>query len=139
MPPNNISWDGDSPDIMSPIEPDSRSDSASPHYKGPPLSPSQSKEDDNNGAPRHRRRSARALVGLDDNAPPKKHFSGAEKLLWPKIRATFQEPFAEFLGVLVLSCFYNGSIAQATLSAGMETAPGGFGYGSFMSVPWGYV
>ncbi|KAL1640900.1 glycerol channel [Diplodia intermedia] len=132
MPPNsNLTWDLDSPDTA--IQSDDNS--STPHYKGPPLSPSQS---DHGGAGhRHRRRSARALVGLDDNMPPKRHFSGAEHLMWSRIRQTLQEPFAEFLGVMVLSCFYNGSIAQATLSAGMETAPGGFGYGSFMSVPWG--
>ncbi|KAL1303408.1 hypothetical protein AAFC00_006799 [Neodothiora populina] len=30
-----------------------------------------------------------------------------------------------------------GSIAQSSLGATIPTAPGGFGYGSYMSVPWG--
>lgn len=131
---NALSWDLDSPDNE--IASNSRRDSTSPHYKGAPLSPSAS--DGDHSKERHRRRSARALVGLDEFAPPKRHYSGAEKLLWSRIRQTLQEPFAEFLGVMVLSCFYNGSIAQSLLSAGLQTAPGGSGYGTFMSVPWGY-
>ncbi|KAB2575629.1 Major intrinsic protein [Lasiodiplodia theobromae] len=130
---NALSWDLDSPDNE--IASNSRRDSTSPHYKGAPLSPSAS--DGDHSKERHRRRSARALVGLDEFAPPKRHYSGAEKLLWSRIRQTLQEPFAEFLGVMVLSCFYNGSIAQSLLSAGLQTAPGGSGYGTFMSVPWG--
>lgn len=79
----------------------------------------------------------RKWLGLDHNRPLKVHEEDSEYLLWPRIRTTFQEPFAEFLGTMVLTMFYYGSLAQSTLSAGIETAPGGNGYGSYMSVPWG--
>ncbi|KAF2142690.1 uncharacterized protein K452DRAFT_226814 [Aplosporella prunicola CBS 121167] len=121
MPSRQIHWDSDSPDWSPPPEKDQL------------FSPSPSRNNVNRG----RRRSARALVGLDTERPMKNHFPGAEKLLWSRIRTTLQEPFAEFLGVMVLTCFYVGSIAQATLSTGQEASPGGAGYGTFMSVPWG--
>lgn len=122
-----LDWDVDSPDRTTAQTPEK-----SPEQSPSPFSPERSSE-----CRRDRRRSARALVGLDENRPLKKHYTGAERLLWSKVRTTLQEPFAEFLGVMVLTCFYNGSIAQSLLSAGMDTAPGGFGYGTFMSVPWG--
>lgn len=133
MDSRHIDWDIDSRDEtpdrsrMSPTSSPGDKDSL-------PFSP-----DRNSGTAREgRRRSARALVGLEENRPLKRHYTGAEHLLWSRIRATLQEPFSEFLGVMVLTCFYSGSIAQSLLSAGQQTAPGGYGYGTFMSVPWGY-
>lgn len=127
-----MTWDADSPDTLASPPPRSKPSSS--------LSPSpddRSSPDPAFGPRRARRRSARALVGLDENRPLKRHHTGAEQLLWSRIRTTLQEPFSEFLGVLLLTCFYSGSIAQSLLSAGEPTAPGGYGYGTFMSVPWG--
>lgn len=78
-------------------------------------------------------------LGLDPSKPLKPHEAGSEKFFWCRIRTMFQEPFSEFLGTLILACFHAGSIAQATVGATLDTAPGAFGYGSFHSVPWGYV
>lgn len=82
-------------------------------------------------------RRQRKWLGLDPDKPLKPHEAGAEKFLWSRIRTNLQEPFSEFLGTMVLTCFYMGSIAQCTLGAGLETAPAGMGYGTFNSVPWG--
>lgn len=86
-----------------------------------------------------RRKARRAAFGLETDKPLKAHFEGAEHLLWNRIRTTLQEPFSEFLGTTVLMLFHAGSIAQSTLGADLQTAPGGNGYGSFLSVPWGCV
>lgn len=83
-----------------------------------------------------KQRRARKWLGLDPERPLKPHEKGSEKYFWSRIRTTAQEPFSEFLGTFVLSCFYMGGIAQSSLGATISTAPGGFGYGSFMSVPW---
>lgn len=57
-------------------------------------------------------------------------------LRWSRIRAALQEPFSEFLGVLVFTMVQQGGIAQATLSVGDATAPGGNGYGQYLTVPF---
>lgn len=71
------------------------------------------------------RKKERYWLGLDPDKPLKPHESGSEKFFWCRVRTTFQEPFSEFLGTMVLACFYMGSIAQSTLGANISTAPGG--------------
>jgi len=83
------------------------------------------------------RKNKRKWLGLDYNRPFKAHEEGAEYLFWPYIRTIAQEPFSEFLGTMILTLIYEGSLAQATLGAAIQTAPGGSGYGNYMSVPWG--
>lgn len=85
---------------------------------------------------RARRHRARKYLGLDPNKPLKPHEKGSEKYLWARIRTTWQEPFSEFLGVMVLTCFYMGALAQSNLGATLSSAPGGYGYGDFSSIPW---
>jgi len=83
------------------------------------------------------RKNKRKWLGLDYNRPFKAHEQGSEYLWWPHIRTIFQEPFSEFLGTMILTLMYEGSLAQATLGVGITTAPGGSGYGSYASAPWG--
>lgn len=85
------------------------------------------------------RKGTRKWLGLDPNLPLKPHEKGSEKYFWARIRMTWQEPFSEFLGTMVLTCFYMGALAQSNLGATLSEAPGGYGYGSFMSVPLRYV
>lgn len=78
----------------------------------------------------------RRVFGLEPHRRIKQHHKGSENLRWSCIRATFQEPFSEFLGVLVFTMIQQGGIAQATLSAGYPTAPGGNGYGQYLTAPF---
>jgi len=82
------------------------------------------------------RKRKRSRFGLEPNVRLKQHHDGAQKLLWSRIRATLQEPFSEFLGVLVFTMIQQGGVAQATLSAGLATAPGGNGFGTYLTVPF---
>ncbi|OLL24926.1 Aquaporin-7 [Neolecta irregularis DAH-3] len=50
--------------------------------------------------------------------------------LWPRIRRSLREPFAEFLGCMILIIFGTGSVAQVVLSK--ETK------GSYQSISWGW-
>lgn len=78
----------------------------------------------------------RRMFGLEPHRRIKQHHEGSEKLWWSRVRATLQEPFSEFLGVLIFTMVQQGGIAQATLSAGDRTAPGGNGYGQYLTVPF---
>lgn len=78
----------------------------------------------------------RRMFGLEPHRRFKQHHEGSEKLWWSRVRATLQEPFSEFLGVLIFTMVQQGGIAQATLSAGDPTAPGGNGYGQYLTVPF---
>ena len=50
-------------------------------------------------------------------------------LTWiSKLRRNFREPFAEFLGVFVMICFGDGSVAQVNLSNNK--------YGEYQSISW---
>lgn len=100
-----------------------------PHYTG---------DSEDEHATRLRKRLRRA-IGLDPEKPLKPHEAGSDRYLWSRIRTTLQEPFSEFLGTMVLALFYNGSLAQSLLGATISSAPGGYGYGEFASVAWGYV
>lgn len=82
------------------------------------------------------RKKKRHRFGLEPNVRPKQHHDGSQKLLWSRIRATLQEPFSEFLGVLVFTMIQQGGVAQATLSVGETTAPGGNGFGPYLTVPF---
>jgi len=85
---------------------------------------------------RHQFRKGRFLIGLEPNQRIKQHHTGAEHLLWSRVRSVMQEPFSEFLGVFVFAMIQQGGLAQATLSVGESTAPGGNGFGSFLTVPF---
>ncbi|KAF2723344.1 aquaporin-like protein, partial [Polychaeton citri CBS 116435] len=78
----------------------------------------------------------RMQFGLEPNREPKEHYEGNEDLLWCRIRQTLQEPFSEFLGILLYTMIAQGGVAQATLSVGEKTAPGGNGFGSYLTVPF---
>lgn len=82
------------------------------------------------------RKKKRLAFGLEPSARLKQHHDGAQKLLWSRIRSTLQEPFSEFLGVLVFTMIQQGGVAQATLSVGEQTAPGGNGFGPYLTVPF---
>lgn len=82
------------------------------------------------------RKKKRHLFGLEPGARLKQHHDGAQKLWWSRIRSTLQEPFSEFLGVLVFTMIQQGGVAQATLSVGEQTAPGGNGFGPYLTVPF---
>lgn len=83
----------------------------------------------------HPRRRTRQLLGLEPDKIVKQHHAGSEHLHWSRFRSTFQEPFSEFLGVLVFTMIQQGGVAQTTLSVSVSTAPGGNGYGSYLTVP----
>lgn len=82
------------------------------------------------------RKKKRHLLGLEPSGRLKQHHDGAQKLWWSRIRSTLQEPFSEFLGVLVFTMIQQGGVAQATLSVGEQTAPGGNGFGPYLTVPF---
>lgn len=86
-----------------------------------------------------RRKKKRTLFGLEPNRRLKQHHEGAETLYWSRIRSTLQEPLSEFLGVLVFSMIQQGGVAQALLSVGQTTAPGGNGFGTYLTVPFTYI
>ncbi|KAI7366420.1 hypothetical protein KC336_g21324, partial [Hortaea werneckii] len=71
----------------------------------------------------------RYWLGLQTDARIKQHHFGSEQLLWSRIRSVMQEPFSEFLGVLVFTLIQQGGVAQATLGADASGAPGGGGTG----------
>ncbi|KAG9524718.1 aquaporin, partial [Aureobasidium melanogenum] len=79
----------------------------------------------------------RRRLGLNPWQPIKAHSDGAEFLLWPRLRALFQEGFSEFLGSMILTLIYHGTLAQTTLGVSVQSAPGGKSYGSYQSLPWG--
>jgi aquaglyceroporin related protein len=70
--------------------------------------------------------SFRSALGLHPLAPIDETHDTAphQDLLWSKIRLALREPFSEFLGVMILVLFGNGSVAQVLLSTGSATAPG---------------
>ena len=78
----------------------------------------------------------RFWLGLKPDARIKQHHYGSEQLLWSRIRAVMQEPFSEFLGIMVFTMIQQGGVAQATLCASSSSAPGGDGYGSYLTVPF---
>jgi aquaglyceroporin related protein len=84
--------------------------------------------------------SARGKLGLHPIAPVADEHDTAEHsdLLWPKIRLSLKEPFAEFWGTFFLVLFGDGSVAQVLLSTNQKTAPGGDGFGSYQSINWGW-
>jgi len=84
---------------------------------------------------RGRWKRGRWLIGLEPNQRIKQHHDGSEYLLWSQIRSVLQEPFSEFLGVLVFTMIQQGGVAQTMLSVGETTAPGGAGYGSYLTIP----
>lgn len=49
---------------------------------------------------------------------------------WPRMRHTLREPFAEFLGTMILILFGDGVVAQVVLSDGAK--------GSFQSINWSW-
>lgn len=81
----------------------------------------------------------RAALGLHAQTPVvEEHVDLPHNdLVWPRIRAVLREPFAEFLGVFVMICFGNASVAQVLLSTGLTAAPGGDGFGQYQSISWG--
>lgn len=81
----------------------------------------------------------RAAIGLHSRTPViDEHVDlPHHDLMWPRIRAIMREPFAEFLGVFVMICFGNGSVAQVLLSGGQTSAPGMDGFGNYQSISWG--
>ena len=85
---------------------------------------------------KHRFKKGRLMIGLEPRSRIKQHHPGAEHLLWSRLRSVMQEPFSEFLGVLVFTMISQGGLAQATLSIGETSAPGGAGFGSFLTVPF---
>lgn len=85
---------------------------------------------------RHRFQKGRYYLGLDHSARIKQHHDGSEHLLWSRVRSVLQEPFSEFLGTLVFTLILQGGLAQATLSVGQSSAPGGDGFGSYLTVPF---
>jgi aquaglyceroporin related protein len=82
----------------------------------------------------------RTALGLHPVAPIDETHDTAphQDLLWSRIRLTLREPFSEFLGVMILVLFGNGSVAQVLLSTGNTSAPGGAGYGNYQSISWGW-
>ncbi|EME44725.1 hypothetical protein DOTSEDRAFT_152722 [Dothistroma septosporum NZE10] len=82
----------------------------------------------------------RSHLGLIPTAPIVEEHDTADhaNLWWPKTRAAFKEPLAEFFGVMIMVCFGNGSVAQVLLSGGMKSAPGMDGYGNYQSISWGW-
>lgn len=90
-----------------------------------------------NDAFQEQHRSLERRLGLNPWQPIKAHSDGAEFLLWPRIRALFQEGFSEFLGSMILTLIYHGTLAQTTLGVSVQPAPGGTSYGSYQSLPWG--
>jgi aquaglyceroporin related protein len=84
--------------------------------------------------------SARGKLGLHPVAPVVDAHDTAEHsdLLWPKIRLSLKEPFAEFWGTFFLVLFGDGSVAQVLLSTNQKTAPGGDGFGDYQSINWGW-
>ncbi|KAI7473305.1 hypothetical protein KC351_g11196 [Hortaea werneckii] len=87
-------------------------------------------------ARKHHFQRGRYWLGLRADARIKQHHFGSEQLLWSRIRAVLQEPFSEFLGVLVFTLIQQGGLAQATLGADASGAPGGGGYGVWLTVPF---
>ncbi|KAI6840841.1 hypothetical protein KC340_g13985 [Hortaea werneckii] len=85
---------------------------------------------------KHHFQRGRYWLGLRTDARIKQHHYGSEQLLWSRIRAVMQEPFSEFLGVLVFTLVQQGGLAQATLGADASGAPGGEGYGVWLTVPF---
>lgn len=85
-----------------------------------------------------RRMKCRFFAGLETHKERKVHEEGAQDLLWSRIRTTLQEPFSEFLGVMILTTLTQGGAAQVTLSVGQASALGGNGYGSYLTVPFTY-
>lgn len=85
---------------------------------------------------KHRFKKARRMIGLEPQSRIKQHHPGAEHLLWSRLRSIMQEPFSEFLGTLVFAMISQGGLAQATLSIGETSAPGGVGFGTFLTVPF---
>ncbi|KIW07854.1 uncharacterized protein PV09_01769 [Verruconis gallopava] len=88
----------------------------------------------------HRMTGLRSALGLHPLAPIDETHDTAphQDYLWSRIRLALREPFAEFLGVMILVLFGNGSVAQVLLSTGSTSAPGGDGFGSYQSISWGW-
>lgn len=86
-----------------------------------------------------RHHNVRAAIGLNAQTPIiKEHIDlPHHKLLWSRTRLVMREPFAEFLGVFVMVCFGNGSVAQVLLSENGIGAPGNAGFGNYQSISWG--
>lgn len=82
----------------------------------------------------------RGRLGLHPTAPVIEEHDYAEHsdLIWPKIRMTLKEPFAEFWGVFIMVMFGDGSVAQVLLSENEKSAPGGNGFGQYQSISWGW-
>jgi len=105
----------------------------------PPIGRQHSRVGTKNAKEKRRRyqfRKVRFRIGLEPNKRIKQHHPGAEHLLWSRVRSVMQEPFSEFLGVFVFAMVQQGGLAQATLSVGETSAPGGNGFGSFLTVPF---
>ncbi|CAL8578236.1 glycerol channel [Xanthoria parietina] len=82
----------------------------------------------------------RSRFGLQPNAPLDEEHQDLDhhELLWSRIRLAMREPFAEFFGTFIMVLFGDGSVAQVLLSAGLEAAPGGNGFGEYQSISWGW-
>ncbi|GIZ42549.1 hypothetical protein CKM354_000581100 [Cercospora kikuchii] len=82
----------------------------------------------------------RAWMGLAPMATVDEELDHAEHnhFFWSKVKIAFKEPFAEFWGTFVLVLFGTGSIAQTLLTANDTSAPGADGFGSWVTITWGW-
>lgn len=77
-----------------------------------------------------------------DNLPPdsgEEDYEEDEDLLWERIRDYCRDPFAEFLGTMIMIIFGDGSVAQVTLSANPALAEGNQNKGNYQSISWRYA
>lgn len=83
----------------------------------------------------------RSFLGLHPVAPVEEEHDESEHsdLLWPRIRMSLKEPFAEFWGVFILVLFGDAGVAQVLLSTNQVSAPGGDGFGNYQSINWGWA
>ena len=75
------------------------------------FAPKVSHNDAPDDAIQQRHRKLRRRLGLNPHQPIESHADGAENLLWPRIRALFQEGFSEFLGCMIMTLVYQGALA----------------------------
>lgn len=66
----------------------------------------------------------------EDEGVPPSSLEEEPYLAWPRFRATMQEAFSEFFGVMIMILFGDGSVAQVTLSDNMK--------GEYQSITWGW-
>lgn len=74
----------------------------------------------------------RSHLGLIPEAPILMGHDVHNHLTWSGIRVIMREPFAEFLGTLIMVLFGDGSVAQVLLSGGEA----GWGIGDYQSINW---